>query len=691
MVPRGRALGPTGGFQIVTAGTSHSKAQRAAGTSRDAAPPLTLAGQPLLVLTHDPAFFATFKRVADPAHELRAVRSETDLASALMALHAGVVVLDTTSLTTPTGEVARQLEAQFPDVVLIVAGGVEEQAALATEITDGSIYRFLHKPVSEQRARLFVDAAWRRHREAQAGLVTSTFAALARAPKGARWWLLLALLGTAAAAGWFVVDRHLIRLPMTTPDRLRPAASAVPAVPAPAPDAGDAVLENLLARADHALAAGQNVTPPGASAADLYREALRRNARDPRALNGVEQVIERLMAEAEALLEEHHLDGAQQLAEEARTISPQHPRVAFLIGQIGAQRERAVLDKAQRAAATGNVAGALAVLDGAARGGHRSMLVDSAREQLTQQRLGGVADFLKRAREALADGQLVEPAERNARFYIESARALAPQDPGVAQATQALIARLDVEAGKALTSGDPERADRWAAAAADAGAAPADVAALHAEAKRLRGVTKANSVAHLAQAFNERLGAGRLIEPAGDSAQFYLAKLVQTDPEHNATQLARTAFDTRLLDESRGALRAQDYALARRWLAQARTAGAEPAAVGELDSAIGVAQEQAQRAASYVSASSLTRTRYVPPDFPLEARKHGLEGWVDVQFLVNPDGSVGEVTVVGAQPVGVFEQAALDAVRRWRYQPLMRAGQGIGQRARVRLRFAMQR
>ncbi|TLY63723.1 MAG: TonB family protein [Gammaproteobacteria bacterium] len=641
----------------MTAGTSHSKAQRAAGTSRDVAPLLTLAGQPLLVLTHDPAFFATFKRVADPAHELRVVRSETDLASALMALHAGVVVLDTTSLTTPTAEVARQLEAQFPDVVLIVAGGVEEQAALATEITDGSIYRFLHKPVSEQRARLFVDAAWRRHREAQAGLVTSTFAALARTPKGARWWLLLALLGTAAAAGWFVVDRHLIRLPMTTPDRLRPAASAVPAVPAAAPDAGDAVLENLLARADHALAAGQTVTPPGASAADLYREALRRNARDPRALNGVEQVIDRLMAEAEALLQEHHLDGAQQLAEEARAISPQHPRVAFLIGQIGAQRERAVLDKAQRAAATGNVAGALAVLDDAARGGHRSMLVDSAREQLTQQRLGGVADFLKRARGALADGQLVEPAERNARFYIES----------------------------------PERADRWAAAAADAGAAPADVAALHAEAQRLRGVSKANSVAHLAQAFNARLGEGRLIEPAGDSAQFYLAKLVQTDPEHNATQLARSAFDTRLLDESRGALRAQDYALARRWLAEARTAGADPAAVGELDSAIGGAQEQAQRAASYVSASSLTRTRYVPPDFPLEARKHGLEGWVDVQFLVNPDGSVGDVTVVGAQPVGVFEQAALDAVRRWRYQPVMRAGQGIGQRARVRLRFAMQR
>jgi periplasmic protein TonB len=64
---------------------------------------------------------------------------------------------------------------------------------------------------------------------------------------------------------------------------------------------------------------------------------------------------------------------------------------------------------------------------------------------------------------------------------------------------------------------------------------------------------------------------------------------------------------------------------------------------------------------------------------------------VDLQFLVNPDGSVGDVTIVGAQPVGIFEQAALDAVRRWRYQPVMHAGQSVSQRARVRLRFAMQR
>src|SRR2546430_15748072 len=89
MVPRGRALGPTGGFQIVTAGTSQSKAQRAAGTSRDAAPLPTLAGQPLLVLTHDPAFFATFKRVADPAPQPRGGRPPTQLPPPPLAPRSG--------------------------------------------------------------------------------------------------------------------------------------------------------------------------------------------------------------------------------------------------------------------------------------------------------------------------------------------------------------------------------------------------------------------------------------------------------------------------------------------------------------------------------------------------------------------------------------------------------------------------
>jgi TonB family protein len=58
--------------------------------------------------------------------------------------------------------------------------------------------------------------------------------------------------------------------------------------------------------------------------------------------------------------------------------------------------------------------------------------------------------------------------------------------------------------------------------------------------------------------------------------------------------------------------------------------------------------------------------------------------------VVGSDGAVSDVAVVGAQPAGIFEQAALDAVRRWRYQPVMQDGHAVSQRARVRLRFTVQ-
>jgi protein TonB len=97
----------------------------------------------------------------------------------------------------------------------------------------------------------------------------------------------------------------------------------------------------------------------------------------------------------------------------------------------------------------------------------------------------------------------------------------------------------------------------------------------------------------------------------------------------------------------------------------------------------------AKAADGYVSASELTRTRYTQPAFPMLARERGIDGWVDLQFTVRRDGTLADVTVIAAEPAGVFEQSALDAVRRWRYQPIMRDGQATEQRARIRVRFAV--
>ena len=58
---------------------------------------------------------------------------------------------------------AERLRETWPDLVLVVVGTAEEQSKVAAQITSGVVYRFLHRPVSAPRVRLFVEAALRRH------------------------------------------------------------------------------------------------------------------------------------------------------------------------------------------------------------------------------------------------------------------------------------------------------------------------------------------------------------------------------------------------------------------------------------------------------------------------------------------------------------------------------------------------
>ena len=669
------------------------------------------------MLAQDEKFIALLRKVSEPAHPVRPVGSEIDFSNALMAHHAGVAVLDAAALATKPAQLAARLRAQFPDLVLIVAGGAAEQGALAAQITDGSVHRFLHKPLSEQRVRLFVESAWRRQQEAQSGRRS---AGAPQPPAAKPWWLLaVAALLLAVPVTWYL---------MRSPGSATHGTSATSA-------ADDAALEKLLERADHALATGALVAPPPENAADLFREALRLSARDPRAVSGLEQVIDRLLADADAQLQAHHLEAAQQLADAARGISPNHPRVAFLSAQIGAQRERLILSKAQRAAASGDVSSALAVLDDASRGGeHRSTLVDEARQQLAQKQVDArVGDLLNRAHEALAAGAVLQPPEANARFYVESARALAPNNAAVQQARAELATRLVAEAHTAVTAGNAEAADTWIQAATEAGADATEAEGLRTASAQLRGAVRADSTAHLEGLFSQRMSQGRVLEPAGDSARYYLEQLAQLEPASSSTLSARNAFETRLTDEARAAVHVQDYPAARRWLSAARANGASPAVISAIEAELAAAQDAGPKAAEavaapaiaaaaagtgsaaagpvaartdappaaspppaaaaaangFVTANELIRTRYTQPQYPQGARERGTEGWVDLQFIVHKDGSLGDVSVVGAEPVGVFEQSALESVRRWRYQPILRDGQASEQRARIRVRFAV--
>jgi protein TonB len=81
----------------------------------------------------------------------------------------------------------------------------------------------------------------------------------------------------------------------------------------------------------------------------------------------------------------------------------------------------------------------------------------------------------------------------------------------------------------------------------------------------------------------------------------------------------------------------------------------------------------------------------IEPDYPNRAANRGIEGWVLVQFTITPVGTVKDATVVEAAPKGYFEDAALKAIARWRYNPKVEGGVAVERRGiQMVLRFQLE-
>ena len=65
----------------------------------------------------------------------------------------------------------------------------------------------------------------------------------------------------------------------------------------------------------------------------------------------------------------------------------------------------------------------------------------------------------------------------------------------------------------------------------------------------------------------------------------------------------------------------------------------------------------------------------VQPAYPELARKMNLSGTVKIEVVVSPNGTVKDARVVGGHPV--LANAALDAARKWRFEPTSAESTGI--------------
>lgn len=59
----------------------------------------------------------------------------------------------------------------------------------------------------------------------------------------------------------------------------------------------------------------------------------------------------------------------------------------------------------------------------------------------------------------------------------------------------------------------------------------------------------------------------------------------------------------------------------------------------------------------------------VSPSYPAEAAAKGVEGEVTMRFNIDAEGKVNDIEVIESRPVGVFDEAAIAALKKWRYHP----------------------
>ncbi|NYS61405.1 energy transducer TonB [Vreelandella salicampi] len=87
-----------------------------------------------------------------------------------------------------------------------------------------------------------------------------------------------------------------------------------------------------------------------------------------------------------------------------------------------------------------------------------------------------------------------------------------------------------------------------------------------------------------------------------------------------------------------------------------------------------------------VSVGQVSPANRVNPIYPSRAQRRGLEGFVEVRFIIRRDGGVkaSSIEVTRAQPRRVFDRAAREAIAQWQFEP-----NGQRRRATQRIEFKL--
>ena len=642
----------------------------------------------VIVLSAEPTLIDLMRDSLAGTHRVWRADDATHAADLMVAAGNAVFVLDSSLADTKIKDLINQVHKQFPELPIILAGQREDEAELGPLVSEGTIFRFLHKPASAERIRNFVDATQRRTRYRSEHDATALRPAAATGTTGThpkieapRLAMPKIRVDHAAVRRWtrrslLVITLGLLAWGLAT---WRPweklsgfdLFASRHTTPVAAIDAGkDPAVLKLLDDAGIALSQGKLVEPEDHNALTLYREVLERDPGNEMARRGVALVADELLVRAEDALMRQDVPALASAVDAARSARPDHPRLSFFIAQLDRERERILHPSTPSSAVNANVGRAL----------------DQASQQSTAGRVQGLVQL---ANDRMRSNRLTDGKD-SAQAYLLAARRLDPADAALRENIATLSKKLQSAAERDIRDGRLDEASGLLHSAVALDVDQEAIASLRADLEAARAGNLRQDRAKLLVLANQRIAQGRLLEPAADSARHYMDLVRAADPAFDGLPETTAVFANTALIEARTAAATGDFGRADALLKAAADAGADG---GELTAAASqITTARAAKAApppSVVAENTMQRVRFEPPTYPQRAREKGTQGWVDLEFTVASDGSTHEAVIKASDPAGVFDRAALDAVARWRYQPKMVNGTVVDQRVKARLRFEL--
>lgn len=622
---------------------------------------LASSGASAWVLTADTAFVDVVVRAAGEQYPLSVVQSWSELHAGVESGQCGIALLDATLLGERAIECLAALAPYAHRLVTIIAADRASASEFVGLLGDRRIHRLLMKPAAVGATRLLIESAVTRrmalrdlHRDDEA-IATASHAVT---PGNRRW-----SVAVAVAVGLLLVGAAVILV------LWRGGAAEPTPVAAPVQAVDPAVelrqrIEGLRAQADLARAEGRLSDPLGTGALEQYQAILALTPDDAPARNGVVLVVESLFTRAENALLSGSLDDVAATLDQVRRVQPTSTRLAFLDAQLVRALAASAAAPPSRSPASApaptNVAAAPTEVD----------------------------SMLSLAAARLLRGQLLSPSGDNAREYLDRARTLDPADARGA-ALRADLATALVTAAWSATASDPAAARALADEARRQAGETTELAALEQELAAARArVVQRQSGESLVAAL-ELVRQGVLFAPPGNHALAVLLRIQSDAPATEGLAGAWSEFRVTTRGVIEAAAASADLPTVEAGLAALREAPEGAAIAEQLISEFAARRIQERYLAAAIPASQLRLLAAPEASYPQDAIDGNVEGWVELEFIVDATGKPRDAVVVDARPRVRFDAAALAAVNAYRYAPFELDGRVYERRVRLRLRFVI--